>query len=126
MINQRGLDWIASANRKYKIMMGEIWSETNVTYTFNLMAQHSQRQMHQIAQEMVVIVDVQYNHTFHSEPPDGVVIRSSAAGFPGANHVKLMPGSNHQQMRNDSNTEKEPTNLYNGSCGTFFKVDTRY
>ncbi|MEZ5058028.1 MAG: hypothetical protein R2879_13420 [Saprospiraceae bacterium] len=99
----------------------------NVTYTFNCNGStFPTPNASDCSGNGCRIVDVQYNHTFHSEPSDGVVIRSSAAGFPGANHVKLMPGSNHQQMRNDSNTKKNQQTFTMAIYGTFFKVDTRY
>ncbi|NJO92709.1 MAG: hypothetical protein HC831_29880 [Chloroflexia bacterium] len=50
---------------------------------------------------------------------DGVVVAESARGFPGA-QTAIMDGSNHQQMRNDDNTKKRLTELYNGLYGPYF------
>jgi pimeloyl-ACP methyl ester carboxylesterase len=51
---------------------------------------------------------------------DGIVLASSAMGYPGA-ETKEMIGSNHQQMRNDSNTKARLNELYNGTHGIYFK-----
>ena len=52
-------------------------------------------------------------------PSDGLVLASSASGYPGA-AKKEMIGSNHQQMRNDSNTKDRLNELYNGIHGDYF------
>jgi hypothetical protein len=52
-------------------------------------------------------------------PSDGLVLASSASGYPGA-ATKEMIGSNHQQMRNDTNTKNRLNELYNGIHGDYF------
>ena len=52
-------------------------------------------------------------------PSDGLVLASSASGYPGA-AKKEMIGSNHQQMRNDTNTKNRLNELYNGIHGDYF------
>ncbi len=59
-------------------------------------------------------------YTFVDNPSDGLVLASSASGYPGA-ATKEMIGSNHQQMKNDTNTKDRLNELYNGNHGIYFK-----
>jgi Putative serine esterase (DUF676) len=60
------------------------------------------------------------NYTFVNNESDGIVLASSASGYPGA-ATKEMIGSNHQQMRNDSNTKNRLNELYEGTYNPYFR-----
>jgi pimeloyl-ACP methyl ester carboxylesterase len=60
------------------------------------------------------------NWSLVNNESDGIVLASSASGYPGAK-TKEMIGSNHQQMRNDSNTKDRLNELYNGTHGIYFR-----
>lgn len=60
-------------------------------------------------------------------PFDGVVLKSSAESFPGADSGpdNELTGSNHQQMRNDENLETELRELFAGEHGRYFRTNKK-
>lgn len=61
------------------------------------------------------------------KPNDGFILKESASNGPGNTYpVQYMDGSNHMQMRNDSETAKAMTNIFqHGLGGEYFKTDPR-
>ncbi len=56
---------------------------------------------------------------------DGIVLAESASAFTGAAFKRRLYDSNHEQMKNDENTRKALTDVYNGQRGIYFLTPPR-
>jgi hypothetical protein len=56
---------------------------------------------------------------------DGIVLAESASAFTGAAFKRPLYDSNHEQMKNDENTRKALTDVYNGQRGIYFLTPPR-
>lgn len=142
---QRGLNWINNANEQWKVIIGAKRFEEVIVSGYECTCQDYDYDGNAIGSSWTnSVVDVNDCMgsswmqscnitgttnvvTFNTidEASDGVVVESSAKGFPkGASPLPTktieMQGSNHQQMRNDSNTKDRLLELFGGQHGSYF------
>jgi pimeloyl-ACP methyl ester carboxylesterase len=143
---QKGIDWLNNANEDWRVIIGaKRFDEVGTSTEYECNCSEYDYDGNTIYSWTTSVADINdcvgngwltgcsptgntvtvSNFQFVDEASDGIVVESSAKGFPQGTSPeptpnRIMDGSNHQQMRNDSNTKARLLELFNGQFGNYF------
>lgn len=145
---RQGLQWWATANDRYRAIVGAAEQQCNVVQEFSYICSCTDMEGYEYTSEAPSPSDCftgsmnsicsstgEYTITEHIEcntvfkKADGVVLAESASMYPNgdgtfAPHF-VMPTSSHQQMRNDDWTKIRLTETFNGDLVPWFHVEKK-